>query len=64
MDLWSIIQLILTIIGGASVILGAIAPLTKNKTDDKILAFLKKILEAASLHVKEDGKLTINIKKQ
>lgn len=33
---------VLSVIGGASVILRAIAPLTKNKIDDKALTFLGK----------------------
>lgn len=53
MDLITITQGILTIIGGASVLLGVIAPLTKTKKDDKVLSLLLKILSFSSLHVED-----------
>lgn len=66
MDVISIIQIALSVIGGATVLLNFIAPMTKWKGDDKILAFLKKFLEYVSLNVNDNGdsKLEITIKKQ
>lgn len=54
MIILTIIQTGLIIIGAATVILKAIAPLTKNKTDDKILNFLTKFLEQVSLDSKAE----------
>ena len=63
MDIVNIIQIALPVIGGATVLLNMIAPLTKWKGDDKILAFLKKFLEVVSLNIKEDSsKVEIKIK--
>lgn len=63
MDILNILQLILTVIGAASVVLKIIAPLTKTKKDDKVVAFLEKLLKNVSLD-SEQGKLTIDIKKK
>lgn len=65
MDISSIIQIALTIIGGSTVLLNIIAPLTKWTGDDKILKVLKQILEYVSLNVNDKGqsKLEIVIKK-
>ena len=59
MDFLSVVQIGLQVIGVASVVLGLIAPVTKNKTDDKILAFIKKVLGAVSLNMSDK---TMNIK--
>lgn len=70
MDLINVAQAVLTAIGGLSVVLGVIAPLTKNKTDDKILYWAKKILSIASLNVSEKtlgfktDDLSVTIKKK
>jgi len=63
MEIVTIIQLILEIIGGTTILLNLIAPLTKNKTDDKILNFLKQLLLRVSLNL-NDNKLVIDIKKE
>jgi len=63
MEIVAIIQLILEIIGGATILLNFVAPLTKNKTDDKILNFLKQLLLRVSLNL-NDNKLVIDIKKE
>ncbi len=52
----------LQVIGGASVLLGIIAPLTTNKYDDKVLDIFKKILKGISLHV-DEKKIVINLKR-
>ncbi len=62
MEIMQIINLGLTIIGGATVLLNTFAHLTKNKTDDKILAFLKKVLAIISVNV-DDKTLNINSQK-
>lgn len=70
MDLLLIGQYVLTAIGGVSVILGVIAPLTKSKKDDKVLAFLKKVLSVVSLNVSdktlgvETDSVSVKIKKK
>lgn len=63
MGIITIIQVILQIIGVATIALNIFAPLTKNKTDDKIVAFLKRILEIVSLNM-VDNKLIINLKRR
>ena len=63
MDVTIIISTILSVIGGATVLLNILAPLTKNKTDDKVLIFLKKVLKRVSLNM-DDNKLVIDIKKE
>ena len=63
MEIITIIQVILQIIGVATIALNIFAPLTKNKTDDKIVAFLKRILEIVSLNM-VDNKLIINLKRR
>ncbi len=60
-DLINIGQTVLTIIGGASILLKVIAPLTKSKTDDKILYWIKKILSITSINM-EDKTLGIRTK--
>lgn len=62
MEVMQIIELGLTVIGGATILLNVIAPLTKNVKDDKILLFLKKVLAAVSVNV-DDKTLNINSKK-
>ena len=63
MDIIIIINTILSVIGGATILLNILAPLTKNKTDDKVLIFLKKVLKRVSLNM-DDNKLVIDIKKE
>jgi len=60
-DIMNIAQIALTVIGAASVILSVIAPLTKSKTDDKVLYWIKKILSITSINV-EDKTLGIRTK--
>jgi len=48
-DLIQIGNYILLIVGGATILLRIIAPLTKNKTDDKIVVFLNGFLRLLSL---------------
>ena len=59
MTFLTIVQTALTIIGGVSVLLGVIAPLTKNQKDDKILYYIKKFLSMVSLNM-SDKSLNIN----
>ena len=54
MIILTIIQTILTVIGAATIFLRTIAPMTKNKTDDKILAVLVKVLAIVSLDSKAE----------
>ena len=61
MDLVTIFNIATAVIAGASIILGAIAPLTKSKRDDRALAFLKKVLKILSLHVKEDNVVEVKV---
>jgi hypothetical protein len=70
MDIITIITSILTIIGGATMILRIIAPLTKNNVDNKVLFFLESLLEIVSfdskskiLTLNDSEKITIKIKK-
>ena len=62
-DINTVLITLISIISGASIILKAIAPLTKTNKDDKVLAFLLKTLAFLSLHVPEKKKeLEIKIK--
>jgi len=63
MTLINIILVALQIIGGTSVVLKVVAPLTKWKGDDKILKFLEKILKIISLDTDSD-RLIIDLKKE
>ena len=63
MDVTIIISTILSVIGGATILLNILAPLTKNKTDDTVLIFFKKVLKRVSLNM-DDNKLVIDIKKE
>ena len=60
MDVITGISILLQVIGGATVLLHLVAPLTKWKGDDKILQFLENFLKLVSLNQK-DGKLEIKI---
>jgi len=53
----------LQIIGGATILLRSIAPLTKTKKDDLIVKYLMKFLKAVSLNL-EDKKLEIKVSKK
>lgn len=48
-----LLDVALTVVGAGTIALNAFAHLTKNKVDDKILAFLRKLLAAISLNVDE-----------
>ena len=48
-DVFTILSVTLQIIGGATILLKMIAPLTKNKTDDHILKIIEKLLSLISL---------------
>jgi hypothetical protein len=61
MDIISLVSIILQVVGGATVLLHLVAPLTRWKGDDKILQFLEGFLKLVSLNQK-DGKLEIKIK--
>jgi len=68
MTIIEIITLILSIIGGASILLRIIAPLTKTKIDNKILKIFEWILENISIdsqskivNIKDKGR-TLKIK--
>jgi len=63
-DINTILITVMAIISGASIILKAIAPLTKTLKDDKAVVILDKILKVLSLHTKQkDNKLDINVKR-
>jgi len=62
MEIFTLIQWGFMTIGAATVLLNIVAPLTKNKNDDKILAYLKIFLKAVSLNVKDD-KLEIIVRR-
>jgi|TARA_Y100000310_G_scaffold344582_1_gene458120 hypothetical protein len=63
MEITEIIKIILEIIGGSTILLNIMAPLTKNKMDDKVLSFLKRLLQVMSLNV-ENNQLVINLKRK
>ena len=48
MEIQEIITITFAVIGAASIALKYIAPLTKNKVDDKIYAIIEEILKLAS----------------
>ena len=52
-DIINIVNIALTIVGGVSVVLGIVAPLTKNVKDDKILFWIKKVLSMVSVNVND-----------
>lgn len=52
MDITTIITTILTVIGAATVLLRAVAPMTKTLADDNALKVLEKLLEIVSLDTK------------
>ena len=56
-----IVLFTLEVIGGATVAFRFIAPITKNKKDDKILKFLESILRNVSLN-KETSEVKVKIK--
>jgi hypothetical protein len=65
-DVTTIITTTLSIIGGATVLLRTIAPMTKTLADDNILKFLERLLELVSLDTKavEGEFLKIKIKEK
>lgn len=62
MDAQTTILIITSVITGASIILKAIAPLTKTKKDDKILNILLKVMKILSIHTNEEDKVEVTIK--
>ena len=60
-DIVAWISVGLSIIGGATLLLQIVAPLTKTKLDNKVLRVLEKVLEVVSLN-KTKTKLEIKIK--
>lgn len=61
-DVLQAISIGLQVIAAATVMLNIVAPLTKNKLDNKVLQFLLKILRTVSLNY-EDKKVIIDLKK-
>lgn len=61
MEVITIIQMVLTIIGGATVLLRMVAPLTKTKKDDIVVEFLLKFLKMVSLNL-DDSTVKIKVK--
>ena len=53
----------LQILGGASIILRVVAPLTRTKTDDKILRFIDELLRTVSLDSNSKGLKKLEIKR-
>ncbi len=53
--------MVLTIIGGATVLLRMVAPLTKTKKDDIVVEFLLKFLKMVSLNL-DDSTVKIKVK--
>ena len=49
-DFQSVLLIVTSVVTGASIILRAIAPLTKNKFDDKVSSFLISMLKFLSLN--------------
>jgi len=62
MEIISGLLLALEIIGGATILLRVIAPLTKTKWDNKVLQILGVIAKAVSLNL-DENKITINLKR-
>jgi len=65
MDAVAIISTVLSVIGGATVLLRMVAPLTKTQFDNKVLKILEDVLGVVSLDSKVvEGKKTtfLNIK--
>ena len=61
-DVVQAVQVGLQIIGVATLLLNFVAPLSKNQTDDKVVAFLKKVLSAVALNVKDEENPVLTIK--
>jgi len=61
MEVLSVAQTILTVIGSATILLNIIAPLTKTKLDNKALRFLEKVLKVVSIN-KKDKRIVIKSK--
>jgi len=61
MDIMTIISILLQVVGGATVLFRIIAPITKWKGDDKILAAFELILSRVALN-KSDSKIEIKLK--
>jgi hypothetical protein len=61
MDVFSIIEIALTVIGAASVLFRAIVAITPSKKDDAVLSVVLKALEYISLN-KSDHSITIKKK--
>lgn len=61
-DIATIISATLMVIGGATVLLRIVAPLTKNTADDSIVKYLEKFLELVSLDSKAADGNVLKIK--
>lgn len=70
MNITNILTIALSVIGGATIILRSVAPLTKTKLDNKVLEILKTITSIVSLDseglrlFKGDSFITIPINKK
>jgi len=62
MDIITLIQTIMTVVGALITLLTILAPLTPSKFDDKVLLFLKGIWSSVKVN-KSDQTILINIKK-
>lgn len=60
-DIITVIKGVLMIVGGATAVLNVVAPMTKSTWDNKVLQFLKKILEVVALNVKDDGTTRVEV---
>lgn len=61
LDIYTLWAIFSTVVTGASIILHAVAPLTKWTGDNKAAAFLDKVLKSISLNKSSDGKLQITV---
>jgi len=52
------------VIAGASVLLHVLAPLKRTKKDDKIMAFIDKLLKYASLHKPQIEDVAVKVNKR
>jgi len=60
-DIFTLWTIFTSVVTGASIILHAIAPLTKWTGDNKAVAFLDKLLRSISLNKTNEGKLQITV---
>lgn len=62
MEVSTAINISLTVIGGATILFRAIAPLTKTNLDNIVLKYLTLILEYVAINKNDHGDSTIEIK--